>query len=166
MRGNPIEWISTRNPALDEGLDPCRINQPCARPLTPGLFSSPALGRGEPKSIEFLERQRVSSLYSANLNSGNFNFTPLVAHKVVAARQSTSEHPLLSEETCAARSRFVLKANVSIVTRSHVCPLDCSHGPTEEIPAMHGSARRPSRQCGEQAGRRCRRRGSFDIRNS
>ncbi len=65
VRGNPIEWISTRNLALDEGLEPCGINQPCARPLSPG--PSPALGRGEPKSIEFLDRQRVSSLYYAIL---------------------------------------------------------------------------------------------------
>ncbi len=48
------------------------VHSPCLRvsvvacPLTPS--PSPALGRGEPKSIEFLEKQRVSSLYSAILN--------------------------------------------------------------------------------------------------
>ncbi|MCI0722645.1 MAG: hypothetical protein L0338_27280 [Acidobacteria bacterium] len=59
VRGNPREWISARNPALDAGLEPCGINEPCARPLTPSppLAPSPALGRREPKSIEFLERQ-------------------------------------------------------------------------------------------------------------
>ena len=41
-------------------LEPCRINQPCAGP-------SPALGRGGPRSIEFLQKQQVSSLYSVNL---------------------------------------------------------------------------------------------------
>ena len=42
------------------------MNQLRGRPLTPG--PSPALGRGEPMSIEFLERHRVSSLYFAILS--------------------------------------------------------------------------------------------------
>ena len=54
VRGNPLEWISIRNRALDEGLEPRRIKFAGARPLTPG--PSPALGRGELRSIEFLGR--------------------------------------------------------------------------------------------------------------
>ena len=35
VRGNPIVWIRTRHTALDGKLNPSRIRQPCARPLTP-----------------------------------------------------------------------------------------------------------------------------------
>ena len=55
-------------PSAGRVLEPCRINQLRDRPLTPG--PSPALGRGEPMSIEFLERHRVSSLYFAILSKG------------------------------------------------------------------------------------------------
>ena len=51
MRGNPIAWISTPNPTLDEGLEPCKTNQPRARP--PTLAPSP-LGRVEPSRLSVL----------------------------------------------------------------------------------------------------------------
>ncbi len=41
-------------------LEPYRTNQPCARPLTSWRLkpsSTSRVGRGEPKSIEFIERR-------------------------------------------------------------------------------------------------------------
>ncbi len=57
-----MECISTRNPALDEGLEPREINQPSACPLNP-----PALARGT-EIDRISQSRRVSSLYSAILN--------------------------------------------------------------------------------------------------
>jgi hypothetical protein len=62
VRGIPMACVGTRNPALDVHWGALQFNQPCARPLTPG--PSPALGRGELKSIVFPGGTENSSPYS------------------------------------------------------------------------------------------------------
>ncbi len=78
VRGIPIEWTSTRNPALDEGSGALQDQSAVRAPPHPMKASQafilfPRWGEGNRSrlsfSIEFLERQSVSSPYSAILNN-------------------------------------------------------------------------------------------------